>query len=137
MSAVWPRVLGTLRSTTRALYSAIDFSSCAEGTITFDVPSDMHLKKCEEHLPQVHQQLVAVTGRDWTVNFQVGSSRRAAPASQASGARRPIRSAAPQPVIEPDDDIEIDESRGSGVDAVLDAITREFPGAQVVDPTES
>jgi DNA polymerase-3 subunit gamma/tau len=137
MSALWPRVLGTLRSTTRALYSAIDFSSCAEGTITFDVPSDMHLKKCEEHLPQVHEQLVAVTGRDWTVKFQVGSSRRAAASPQASTPRRTTRSAAPEPIIEPEDDVEVDESRGSGVDAVLDAITREFPGAQVVDPNES
>jgi DNA polymerase-3 subunit gamma/tau len=137
MSGLWPRVLGTLRSTTRALYSAIDFASCADGTITFDVPSDMHLKKCEEHLPQVHQQLVAVTGRDWTVKFQVGASRRAATASHASSPRRPTRTAAPEPIIEPEDDVEIDESRGSGVDAVLDAITREFPGAQVVDPTES
>lgn len=137
MSALWPRVLGTLRSTTRALYSAIDFASCADGTITFDVPSDMHLKKCEEHLPQVHQQFVAVTGRDWTVKFQVGSSRRPAPASQPSSSRRTVRSAAPEPIVEPEDDVEIDESRGSGVDAVLDAITREFPGAQVVDPTES
>ena len=135
MSGLWPRVLGTLRSTTRALYSAIDFSSAEDGTITFDVPSDMHMNKCEENLPQVHQQLQAVTGRDWTVKFRVGSSRRAQASAPAS--RRPARAAMPEPVIEPEDDVEIDESRGSGVDAVLDAITREFPGAQVVDPTES
>jgi len=135
MAGLWPRVLGTLRSTTRALYSAIDFSSAEDGTITFDVPSDMHMKKCEENLPQVHQQLQAVTGRDWTVKFRVGTSRRAQ--ASATVPRRPTRTAAPEPVIEPDDDVEIDESRGSGVDAVLDAITREFPGAQVVDPTES
>ena len=135
MSGLWPRVLGTLRSTTRALYSAIDFSSAEDGTITFDVPSDMHMKKCEENLSQVHQQLQAVTGRDWTVKFRVGSSRRAQ--ASAPAPRRPARAAMPEPVIEPEDDVEIDESRGSGVDAVLDAITREFPGAQVVDPTES
>jgi DNA polymerase-3 subunit gamma/tau len=135
MSGLWPRVLGTLRSTTRALYSAIDFSSAEDGVITFDVPSDMHMKKCEENLPQVHQQLQAVTGSDWTVKFRVGSSRRAQ--SSAPAPRRPARAAVPEPVIEPDEDVEIDESRGSGVDAVLDAITREFPGAQVVDPTES
>lgn len=135
MSGLWPRVLGTLRSTTRALYSAIDFSSAEDGTITFDVPSDMHMKKCEENLPQVHQQLQAVTGRDWTVKFRVGSSRRAQ--ASAPAPRRPARAAMPEPVIESDEDVEIDESRGSGVDAVLDVITREFPGAQVVDPTES
>jgi DNA polymerase-3 subunit gamma/tau len=135
MAGLWPRVLGTLRSTTRALYSAIDFSSAEDGTITFDVPSDMHMKKCEENLPQVHQQLQAVTGRDWTVKFRVGASRRAQ--ASAPAPRRPTRAAVPEPVIEPDEDVEIDESRGSGVDAVLDAITREFPGAQVVDPTES
>jgi len=135
MSGLWPRVLGTLRSTTRALYSAIDFSSAEDGTITFDVPSDMHMKKCEENLPQVHQQLQAVTGRDWTVKFRVGASRRAQ--ASAPAPRRPTRAAMPEPIIEPDEDVEIDESRGSGVDAVLDAITREFPGAQVVDPTES
>jgi len=135
MAGLWPRVLGTLRSTTRALYSAIDFSSAEDGTITFDVPSDMHMKKCEENLPQVHQQLQAVTGRDWTVKFRVGASRRAQ--VSATVPRRSTRAVAPEPVVEPEDDVEIDESRGSGVDAVLDAITREFPGAQVVDPTES
>ena len=93
------------------------------------------MKKCEENLPQVYQQLHIVTGRDWTVKFRVGSSRR----TQTSGPapRRPARATMPEPVVDSDEDVEIDESRGSGVDAVLDAITREFPGAQVIDPTES
>ncbi|MBJ32324.1 MAG: DNA polymerase III, subunit gamma and tau [Acidimicrobiaceae bacterium] len=113
----------------RARFAAGRFTAVEDGTAVMALPNEPHRKRCEDLRGELEAMLAARFGTPIAVRLVVDDGASApAPADKETAAKPP----APQAEEEVDlsDLVDADAAEGSAVDAV----TRAFPGATLVDP---
>ena len=125
--AKWPEVLASLKPLVRALYSAVQPSTCVDGVVTVVAPNPTHSTKAHEHVAAVQDALSRFCGRAITVKFDE-------PASSSTGqSRRPVAEAPSDDIGEPVDMNDLVDAPRGAANSTVDRLSQAFPGSKVVD----
>ncbi len=133
LNAQWSEsVLGTLSNKARARLQAGRFVSVGDGTAEYALPNDIHRKRCEELLDEVHEAIAAQLGGAVRLTLTVADGERPSRVSEpetGEGTASGGATEADDDAVDLTDLTDADDSEGS----LLEQVTKAFPGAEVVD----